>query len=139
MRERGVWDAERSQAALNVFGGAAFSIGSLLFLDSALVRLGVALFVLGSFAMLLGAVAVWQERYAPRRGRRLADPAAAYLAPPMGAVPAGPVPAGPVPAGPAAAGPAADVADGGRNDALADPGLTSPAAPDSSPGSRPGG
>ena len=70
MRERGVWDAERVQAALNVFGGATFSVGSLLFLDSALVRLGVAFFVLGSFGMLFGALAVWHVRYAPRRQRR---------------------------------------------------------------------
>lgn len=68
MRGRRVWDADRLQAAVNVVGGAAFAIGSVLFLDPALVRLGVGFFIVGSFAMLLGALTVWRQRYAPRRG-----------------------------------------------------------------------
>ncbi len=67
MRVPGVWDVDRAQAALNVFGGATFAVGSLLFLNSALVRLGIAFFVVGSFAMLAGALAVWNQRYAPGR------------------------------------------------------------------------
>jgi len=63
-RERSLWDAERLQAALNVFAGVTFSGGSLLFLDSSLMRLGVALFVLGSVAMAAGAILVWRQRYA---------------------------------------------------------------------------
>ena len=109
MRVRGVWNVDRAQAALNVFGGAAFAVGSLLFLNSALERLGVALFVAGSFGMLVGALAVWNERYAPRRRDR----------PPVVAVPD---------TGPAAALAAAP---------LAAP-LTSPAAPDSRPATPPG-
>jgi len=65
--ERAVRDAERLQAALNVLGGLAFSAGSLLFLDSSLMRVGAVLFVLGSFAMAGGALAVWRQRYG-RRG-----------------------------------------------------------------------
>ncbi len=72
MRVHGVWNVDRAQAALNVFGGAAFAVGSLFFLNSALQRLGIALFVVGSFGMLFGALAVWNERYAPRRERRAA-------------------------------------------------------------------
>ena len=67
MRVRGVWNVDRAQAALNVFGGAAFAVGSLLFLNSALQRWGIVLFVVGSFGMFAGALAVWNERYAPRR------------------------------------------------------------------------
>lgn len=63
----GAWDADRVQAALNVVGGVAFSAGSLLFLDASLARVGVALFVLGSFAMAFGATAVWRQRYGGRR------------------------------------------------------------------------
>ncbi len=81
VRMRGAWDAERLQAALNVVGGVAFLAGSLLFLDRSLMRLGIGLFVLGSFAMAVGAVAVWRQRYAaPRRpaaGTGAADPDAA--------------------------------------------------------------
>jgi VanZ family protein len=81
MRVPGVWDADRAQAALNVFGGAAFAVGSLLFLNSALVRLGIAFFVVGSFAMLAGALAVWNQRYAPGRPPRTADVSALTLEP----------------------------------------------------------
>ena len=79
MRVPGVWDVDRAQAALNVFGGATFAVGSLLFLNSALVRLGIAFFVVGSFAMLAGALAVWNQRYAP--GRPTADGSALTLEP----------------------------------------------------------
>lgn len=79
MRVRGVWDVDRAQAALNIFGGAAFAVGSLLFLNSALVQLGIAFFVAGSFGMLAGAVVVWNERYAPR-GRPGSAPPDAVLA-----------------------------------------------------------
>jgi hypothetical protein len=81
MRVPGVWDADRAQAALNVFGGAAFAVGSLLFLNSALVRLGIAFFVVGSFAMLAGALAVWNQRYAPGRRTRTADGSVLALEP----------------------------------------------------------
>jgi len=70
LRIGGVWDADRVQAGLNVLGGLAFAAGSLLFLDSSLMRFGVVLFVMGSFAMAFGALAVWRQRYArgPRAG-----------------------------------------------------------------------
>lgn len=61
--ERPSWDAERVQAALNVAGGVAFAAGSLLFLDSSLMRPGIYLFVLGSFAMAAGAIGVWRQRH----------------------------------------------------------------------------
>lgn len=69
-RERVRWDADRLQAALNVLGGVAFLAGSLLFLDPSLMRLGIGLFVLGSFSMAVGAVAVWRQRYAVGRADR---------------------------------------------------------------------
>lgn len=85
-RDPGAWDAERAQAALNVLGGVAFSFGSLLFLDRALMPVGIGLFVLGSFAMAAGAIAVWRQRYArPRadRVRRTAPGAEPEAFPPL--------------------------------------------------------
>ena len=135
MRGRSVWDADRLQAALNVFGGAAFAFGSLLFFDSALQRLGMAFFVLGSLAMLFGAMAVWQQRYAvPRRElrrARAARAAARSLAPEPVLDYAGVLPLAPG----AMTGYAADALSPDARSALAGEGLTSPAEPGSSPGS----
>lgn len=58
------WDADRVQAALNVLGGAAFVLGSVLFMVPAGFAPGIALFLLGSVAMFAGSLAVWRERYA---------------------------------------------------------------------------
>jgi|GEM_PF-4447921 len=123
MRMRGVWNAERAQAALNIFGGAAFAVGSLLFLNSALERLGLVLFAAGSFGMFVGALAVWNERYAPRRHRptpvvREAAPVAVPVTVPV-AVPAAATVTLPV----AAHAPAT---------------VTSPAAPGTRPATPPG-
>lgn len=96
MRVHGVWNVDRAQAALNVFGGAAFAVGSLLFLNSALERWGIVLFVVGSFGMFVGALAVWHERYGPRRlpgrhpGRHPAATQAATHAPEPVTSPAAP-------------------------------------------------
>lgn len=88
MRERRVWDVDRLQAELNVLGGVAFSAGSLLLFDRALSRWGVVLFVLGSFAMLGGALAVWRARYGrrsrPPQERREGAAAASVTATPAG-------------------------------------------------------
>ena len=123
MRMRGVWNVDRAQAALNVFGGAAFAAGSLLFLNSALERLGVALFVAGSFGMLVGALAVWNERYAPRRHRptQAALDVAPVVAPVVARV-----------AAPVAATVTVPVAT------RAPASVTSPAAPDTRPATPPG-
>lgn len=67
MRRRGVWDADRVQAALNVLGGAAFVAGSVLFLLPPGFAPGVALFILGSLAMFVGSVLAWRARYGPPR------------------------------------------------------------------------
>lgn len=62
MRAPRVWTPHRIQAGLNVLGGATFVVGSALFLDPSLTRLGVMCFLFGSSAMFVAALLGWRER-----------------------------------------------------------------------------
>ena len=52
---------------LGLTGNAAFFIGSILFFFEALKTLGIWLFVIGSFLMLVGSVGEFLVRWAERR------------------------------------------------------------------------